>query len=99
MSTTKKVQPLTFTEVKSRLLADPETYQFYLEEKRADEMRELLASMRAKAGLTSTQIAERMGVSQPAVSKLERNATRASLATLQRYANACGAELKISFAI
>ncbi|MFJ5472566.1 helix-turn-helix domain-containing protein, partial [Pectobacterium carotovorum] len=37
-----------------------------------------------------------MGVSQPAVSRLERNVSSASISTLQRYAAACGMQLKLS---
>ncbi|MGU0161198.1 helix-turn-helix domain-containing protein [Escherichia coli] len=36
------------------------------------------------------------GVSQPAVSRLERNVSSASLTTLQRYAAACGMHIKLS---
>ncbi|MDY2946253.1 MAG: helix-turn-helix transcriptional regulator, partial [Mannheimia varigena] len=68
----------------------------YLEEKAADEVQSLLYEMRSKAGLNISQVAERMGVSQPAVSKLERNADKATLSSLLRYAKACGMELKLS---
>lgn len=42
-----------------------------------------------------TEVAERMGITQPAVSKLEKNASKASVTTLERYAAACGASIKI----
>jgi len=43
-----------------------------------------------QAGLTRAQVAERMGVSAPTVSRMEANITRASLDTLTRYALVCG---------
>ena len=44
---------------------------------------------------TSKEAAESLGITQPAVSKLEKNASKASLTTLQRYAAACGVSIKI----
>lgn len=91
-----KVQPISYKTVKEKLLTNENVKTLYLEERAADEVQTLLYEMRNKAGLNISQVAERMGVSQPAVSKLERNANKASLATLLRYAQACGMELKLS---
>ncbi len=91
-----KVQPISYKTVKEKLLTNENVKMLYLEERAADEVQTLLYEMRNKAGLNISQVAERMGVSQPAVSKLERNANKASLATLLRYAQACGMELKLS---
>lgn len=60
----------------------------------AREDRELRASLvraRREAGLTQREVAERMGVSQQQVNKLERYDADPRLSTLQRYANAVGA--------
>ncbi|VFT72370.1 DNA-binding protein [Klebsiella aerogenes] len=46
----------------------------------------MLAQWREQAGLTRAQVAQRMGVSAPTVSRMEANITRASLDTLTRYA-------------
>ena len=92
-----KVKPVSYKQVKENLLQDEQTKTLYLQEKRVEELQALLQQMRGRAGLTISQVAERMGVSQPAVSKLEKNASRASFQTLQRYAQACGAELRIGF--
>lgn len=91
-----KIQPISYKQVKDRLLQDEETKQLYLQEKRVEELQSLLKEIRTRAGLTVSQVAERMGVTQPAISKLEKNASRASFLTLQRYAQACGAELRVS---
>lgn len=78
-------------------MQDEETKALYIQERKIEELQLLLKSLRQQAGLTVSQVAERMGVSQPAISKLEKNASRASVMTLQRYAQACGAELLISY--
>ena len=69
-----KVQPISYKQVKETLLQDEETKQLYLTEKRVDELQSLLKEMRTRAGLTVSQVAEKMGVTQPADSKLEKNA-------------------------
>lgn len=90
-----KVKGIPYAEVKAKALQNPEVMAAYLAEKKEEELQELLADMRRKAGINSTQVAERMGITQPAVSKLEKNASKASITTLERYAAACGASIKI----
>ncbi|ROQ52629.1 helix-turn-helix protein [Rathayibacter sp. PhB152] len=55
------------------------------------EMRAALVRLRHDTGLRQREVAERMGVSQQAVNKLERYDADPKLSTLQRYANAVGA--------
>ena len=51
---------------------------------------------RAKAGMTQDAVAEHMGTTKSAVSRLESVARHApSLATLKRYASAVGCDLQI----
>ena len=51
---------------------------------------------RSRAGLTQDIVAERMGTTKSAVSRLESAGKHApSLATLKRYANAVGYELQV----
>ena len=51
---------------------------------------------RSRAGLTQDIVAERMGTTKSAVSRLESAGKHApSLATLKRYANAVGCELQV----
>ncbi len=54
-------------------------------------MRSDLVALRRQAGLTQKQVAERMGVTQQAVHKLERYDSDPKLSTVRRYANAVGA--------
>ena len=58
---------------------------------------DLLLKARHDAGLTQAQLAERMGTLPPAVARLERALATGkhspSLATIRKYAKACGKEL------
>ncbi|EIN3662840.1 helix-turn-helix transcriptional regulator [Klebsiella variicola] len=90
-----KVKGVPYSEVKARALQNPDVMAAYLAEKKEEELQELLSDLRRRAGINSTQVAERMGITQPAVSKLEKNASKASVSTLERYAAACGASIKI----
>lgn len=55
-----------------------------------------LSEIRKKAGLTQTQMAANMGVSQKRISEIERgHAESIKLGTLQRYAAALGGRLKV----
>lgn len=69
----------------------------------ADEFSALAELLRARqrAGLTQTELAARMGVSQPVVARIEGSVGNRkhapSLATLRRYAEACGQRLVIRF--
>ncbi|TAF98843.1 MAG: XRE family transcriptional regulator [Betaproteobacteria bacterium] len=53
---------------------------------------------RAKAGLTQDAVAERMGTTKSAISRLESAGKHApSIATLKRYADAVGYDLEVKF--
>ena len=62
---------------------------------------ETLLSARKTAGLTQEQLADRMGTTKSAISRLEsslRNEKHSpSFATLKKYANACGKKLVVQF--
>ena len=55
-----------------------------------------LMKARAEAGMSQTEIADRMKTTQSAVARLEARAHRASLDTLSNYAKATGHRLRIS---
>lgn len=90
-----KFKGVLFAEIKAQSLKKPDVMAAYFAEKKEEELQELLANLRRKAGINSTQVAERIGITQPAVSKLEKNPSKASITTLERYAAACGASIKI----
>jgi len=80
----------TLKTLKAELLADPATRAAY--DALAPEFetaRELLGA-RTRAGLTQSQVAERMGSTQSTVARLESGKRAPSLRTVQRYAQAVG---------
>lgn len=52
---------------------------------------------RKRAGLTQSELARRMGTTQPAVTRMESGRVQPSLRTLQRLAEATGSRLLIKF--
>lgn len=86
----------------AKLLSDPETKRVY--DELEEEYAALSAVLRARreAGLTQAQIAERMGTTVSAVSRLESSLINQkhspSFATLKKYAHACGKKLVVSLA-
>ncbi|MBV8044798.1 helix-turn-helix transcriptional regulator [Pluralibacter sp.] len=83
---------IDWDELRAEMLAQPGVQAAFDAEERQERLREMLAQWRQHAGLTRNQVALRMGVSAPTVSRMEANVTRASLDTLTRYALACGIE-------
>ena len=90
----------------------PHQHKKFLEKARAkkgfDEAYEALAleyqlakemlKARAKAGLTQDGVAEKMGTTKSAISRLEAAGKHApSLTTLKRYASAVGCNLQVRF--
>ena len=56
-----------------------------------------LIRARVDAGLTQTQIAERMGTTQSAVARLEGGSSNPSIKTLDKFAKATGTQVRIWF--
>ena len=81
---------IDWDELKTEMLSQHDVKAAFNAEERRERLREMLAQWRNHAGLTRAQVAARMGVSAPTVSRMEANVTRASLDTLTRYALACG---------
>jgi ribosome-binding protein aMBF1 (putative translation factor) len=71
-------------------------------EREEGELLDALLKARQDAGLTQAQLAERMGTQAPAVARLERALATGkhspSIATLRKYAQACGKELLLQVA-
>lgn len=61
------------------------------------EVRDLVISARNAANLTQKQLAQRSGVSQANISKIENGNYHPSLSTLKRIAGALGKRLVVSF--
>jgi len=89
---------INFDGFRTAILANPKVLDAYLQEKKNEELQLKLQQMKRNAKLTSKQLAEKLGISQPAISRLEKNAYKASLATLDRYAAACNTTLQLNLA-
>src|SRR5260370_42292091 len=74
----------------------PEERQEYRAAETALDLASLLHSIRHTHGLTQRGAAERTGLKQQAVSRLEQAASNMQLGTLQRYLGALGYHLEIS---
>ena len=67
----------------------------YEDEARIAAFRELVYRLRAQAGLTQSELAERMGTTQSAIARMEGGGARPNLETLEKLATAVGAELVV----
>ena len=56
-----------------------------------------LIAARNHAGLTQSELAERMGTTQSAVARMESGRVRPSTTTLEKVAKATGTRLRVSF--
>jgi transcriptional regulator with XRE-family HTH domain len=56
-----------------------------------------LASMRKERGVTQSEVANRMGTTQPVIARLESGDGIPNLTTLERFSQAIGASLGVSF--
>ena len=56
-----------------------------------------LIEARTRAGLTQEQVAQRMRTTQAVVARLESGGSKPSTRTLERFAQATGSRLKITF--
>ncbi|MBN0502311.1 helix-turn-helix transcriptional regulator, partial [Pseudomonas aeruginosa] len=68
-----KVKGIPFNQVKESLLNTPEAIRGYQEADKELALVEMLYEMREKAGLSKSALAERMGITPSAISRLEGN--------------------------
>jgi len=88
---------LTHKELKARALERPDVKAEY---ERLDEefsFFDAFMKVRAAAGITQAEVAERIGTTQSAIARLESGGGKhsPSLATLQKYAHALGCRLEL----
>lgn len=86
-----------FNKFKEKALARPDVKVEYDMLAPEYELKGQLIKARIKAGLTQEEVAERMGTTKSAVSRLEsvNSKNSPSISTLVKYAEAVGTELKI----
>jgi DNA-binding phage protein len=73
-----------------------EECQEYIAAETALDLASILSQIRQKQGLTQCGAAERAGLKQQAISRLEQAASNMQLGTLQRYLDALGYHIEIS---
>ncbi len=96
---TNEARPRTLRDLERDLLADPAFRLAWEEREMAREIAALLRAMRRHAGLTQVQLAEKVGVPQSVVARLESRSARRlpRLDTLARVAEALGRRLVLQF--
>lgn len=76
-------------------MKDPEFRKAYEEADLEYKIIEFLILARTGAKLTQAEVAERMSTTQSAIARLEAGRVSPSIATLRRYAEATGYELRV----
>ena len=83
--------------VKSRRKKDPEFAEGYETGYEEFKIGVLLKSARKEAGLTQEQLAKKLHTKKTAISRIENHAEDIRLSTIEKYAEAIGKKLYISF--
>ena len=100
MSTTDRSTPRhhpSWREVRDTFLADPDVQQDYQDlAPRFSVVRQLI-SLREQHGWTQRELADRAGMKQPQLARLETGQVEPKLDTLQRLAEAMGCRVRVSF--
>lgn len=90
----------SYLEWRESLLADPEGRRVYEEEAAKMELWLQLVEARQLAGLTQAQMAERLGVTQSQVARIEKRGYEAyTLTTPRRYVQALGQDFRLEVRI
>ena len=77
-------------DLKARILANPEARAEYDAQAPDFELARELITARTRAGLTQSELAERMHTTQSSIARLESGRTMPSMRALARYAEATG---------
>jgi ribosome-binding protein aMBF1 (putative translation factor) len=100
MSTTDRSTPRhhpSWREVRDTFLADPDVQQAYQDlAPRFALVRQLIA-LREQRGWSQRELADRAGMKQPQLARLETGQVEPKLDTLQRLAEAMGCRVRVSF--
>lgn len=83
------------SDLKARLLADPETLAEYDALAVEFDMARELIEARTRAHMTQDEVARRMGTTQSVVARLESGKRPPSLRTVKRYAEAVGGHVVV----
>ncbi|GLU28305.1 helix-turn-helix transcriptional regulator [Brucella sp. NBRC 12950] len=84
------------SDLKKRLMNDPEFQKEYEEADAEFALVEALLRARTKAKMSQADVAKRIGTTQSAIARLEGGKVSPSISTLRRYAEATGSKLQIN---
>lgn len=87
----------SFQDFKSKALSNPAVRAEYDALAPEYAIKQALIDARVSSGLTQQQLADRTGINQADISKLESGSANPSLRTLQRLAAGMGMNLRIDF--
>jgi ribosome-binding protein aMBF1 (putative translation factor) len=86
-----------FSEYKERKLQDPEFRKEYDALESEFDIIQAMIDARKQSGLTQKELAERTGINQADISKLENGTANPSIRTLRRLADGMGMKMKLVF--
>lgn len=86
---------IPFKKLKDEWMKDPAFRAEYDRLKPEFALALALIEARAKAGLTQTEVAKKMGTTQSVVARIESGQNPPNLKTLERYANAVGRRIQV----
>lgn len=84
-------------DLKQRLLENPEVREEYAQADAEFSLIEAMIRARRDAKLTQAELAKKIGTTQSAIARLEAGRVSPSIATLRRYAEATGHQLRVGF--
>ncbi len=100
MTTARQAGQQSYQEWRDNLLADPDTRILYDEEVAKKALWLQLVEARQEAGFTQAQMAERLGVTQSQVARIEKKGYEAyTLTTPRRYVQALGQDFRLEITI
>jgi transcriptional regulator with XRE-family HTH domain len=85
------------SELHQKWMKEPKYQKAYAAMEDEFALAKAVIAARSRAGLTQTELAVKMGTTQPAVARMEGGRVQPSLRTLQRLAQATGSRLSIRF--
>lgn len=86
-----------WSELRAERLARPEARQAFNTARRAFELGEEVRRLRTDRGLSQQELADRMGVAQSVVARIEAGGVEPRLSKLDRVARALGIEMEVHF--
>ena len=86
-----------WSDVRADRLSEPEARQAYWAAMRGFHIGEEVRCLRTERGLSQRELAQRMGVAQSVVARLEGGGVEPRLSTLDRVAQALDVELEVHF--